>query len=54
LRLWGVWFGVWVWGATVQEVRDKLVAERQVLFDALDSVPWLTPYPSHANFILCR
>jgi len=38
----------------LQEVRDKLVAERQVLFDALDSVPWLTPYPSHANFILCR
>jgi histidinol-phosphate aminotransferase len=31
-----------------------LVAERNRLFDGLSRLPWLSPYPSSANFILCR
>ncbi len=31
-----------------------LVAERERLFDGLSRIPWLSPYPSSANFILCR
>lgn len=31
-----------------------LVAERERLFDGLSRIPWLSPYPSRANFILCR
>lgn len=31
-----------------------LVAERERLFDGLSRLPWLFPYPSSANFILCR
>jgi histidinol-phosphate aminotransferase len=31
-----------------------LVAERDRLFDGLSRIPWLSPYPSSANFILCR
>jgi histidinol-phosphate aminotransferase len=31
-----------------------LVAERQRLFEGLARIPWLSPYPSSANFILCR
>jgi histidinol-phosphate aminotransferase len=31
-----------------------LVAERERLFDGLSTIPWLSPYPSSANFILCR
>ncbi len=31
-----------------------LVAERERLFDSLSRIPWLSPYPSRANFILCR
>jgi len=38
----------------LQTVRDALVAERQRLFDALSSIPFLQPFPSHANFILAR
>lgn len=34
-------------------VRDKLIAERGRLFDALQKIPFLKPYPSQANFILC-
>ena len=36
------------------ETRDKIVAERERLFARLDALPWLSPYPSAANFILCR
>jgi histidinol-phosphate aminotransferase len=35
-------------------VGQKLVAERQRLFRALQGIAWLQPYPSQANFILCR
>ena len=31
-----------------------LVAERDRLAGALAGIPWLTPLPSHTNFILCR
>jgi histidinol-phosphate aminotransferase len=31
-----------------------LVTERERLFDSLSRIPWLSPYPSRANFILCR
>ena len=32
----------------------KIQAERARLFDQLRSIPFLHPYPSEANFILCR
>ncbi len=35
-------------------VRDALLAERGRLFEALSSISWLQPYPSEANFILCK
>ncbi len=35
-------------------VRDALVAERTRLFDMLARTPGLSPYPSAANFVLCR
>jgi histidinol-phosphate aminotransferase len=31
-----------------------LVSERERLLDSLSRIPWLSPYPSSANFILCR
>lgn len=37
-----------------QEVRDKLVTERGRLFGLLQDVLFLEPYPSSANFILCK
>lgn len=38
----------------MNDVRDKLVQERQRLREALDKLPFLTPYPSSANFVLCK
>lgn len=35
-------------------VRDLLVAERARLLEALEGVPFLEPYPSEANFVLCK
>jgi histidinol-phosphate aminotransferase len=40
--------------AYLKDVRDKLVAERGNMTAMLASVSFLEPYPSHANFILCR
>lgn len=38
-----------------QRVRDLLVVERERLSAALlEQVPYLRPFPSHANFLLCR
>ncbi|CAI5534503.1 unnamed protein product [Closterium sp. Naga37s-1] len=37
----------------LQEVRDALVRERARLMDHLTALPFLKPFPSHANFILC-
>jgi histidinol-phosphate aminotransferase len=38
----------------LQKVVVQLVDERKRLFDALSKLPWLEPYPSSANFVLCR
>jgi histidinol-phosphate aminotransferase len=35
-------------------VVEKLKAERRRLYEKLTEIPYLRPYPSHANFILCR
>ena len=35
-------------------VRNALVSERDRLFKLLQAVPFLQPYPSHANFILAK
>ncbi len=32
----------------------KIIAERERLFIELAKIPWLQPYPSQANFILCK
>ena len=46
---------VLTWGAChMQRVRDALVSERQALLEGLQSIPFLEPYPSQANFILCK
>jgi len=37
------------------EVRTALIiSERERLYGELQAIPWLEPYPSQANFILCR
>ncbi len=37
------------------EARTALIiAERERLFRELQTIPWLQPYPSQANFILCK
>jgi histidinol-phosphate aminotransferase len=33
---------------------NRIISERDRLFDALNRIPWLIPYPSKANFILCK
>ena len=33
---------------------DQIAAQREKLFRALDSLAFLTPYPSEANYIMCR
>lgn len=33
---------------------QKIIRERERLFAALREIPWLKPYPSQANFILCQ
>lgn len=33
---------------------DRIIVERGRLFEELKNVGWLKPYPSQANFILCR
>ncbi|KAG1657485.1 hypothetical protein FOA52_001400 [Chlamydomonas sp. UWO 241] len=38
----------------LQTVRDALVSERDRLFSLLQAVPYLEPFPSHANFVLCQ
>ncbi|KXZ55760.1 hypothetical protein GPECTOR_2g1310 [Gonium pectorale] len=38
----------------LNQVRDALVSERDRLFARLQEVPFLEPYPSHANFILAK
>ena len=38
----------------IDRVRNALVEERAVMFDGLKKLPYLEPYPSCANFILCK
>jgi histidinol-phosphate aminotransferase len=38
----------------LDRVRDALVTERERLIGLLRDVPFLEPYPSHANFVLCK
>lgn len=38
----------------LKENCKRIVAERQRLYNGLQAVPYLQPYPSQANFILCR
>ena len=33
---------------------DLIIAERERLYQNLKSIPWLSTYPSNANFILCK
>jgi len=40
--------------ATLQANLGKLIAERERLSAALRELGFLQPYPSHANFVLCR
>lgn len=40
--------------AYLAEVKEALVSERERLFSELQTVDYITPYPSNANFILCR
>ncbi|MGC9399587.1 MAG: histidinol-phosphate transaminase [Anaerolineae bacterium] len=39
---------------TLNERRDRIVAERERLLTQLARIPYLTPIPSHANFIYCK
>jgi histidinol-phosphate aminotransferase len=39
--------------ALFENVR-KIIAERERLFEKLSELPWLRPFPSAANFILCE
>ena len=39
-------------GSGLQEVREALVTERERLYEGLQSIPFLEPYPSHSNFVL--
>ncbi|CAN6852357.1 unnamed protein product [Brassica oleracea] len=41
-------------GKNLEDVRDALVRERERLFGLLKEVPFLNPYPSYSNFILCE
>ncbi|GLT58759.1 hypothetical protein SLA2020_316280 [Shorea laevis] len=38
----------------LEEVKEALVNERDRLFKLLKEVPFLNPYPSYSNFILCE
>ena len=40
--------------AYLERVRDALVTERGRLMAVLEGVQYLQPYPSSANFILCK
>ncbi|OAY83190.1 Histidinol-phosphate aminotransferase 2, chloroplastic [Ananas comosus] len=40
--------------AYLERVKNSLVEERERLYNLLKDVPFLKPYPSHSNFILCE
>lgn len=37
-----------------QTVKDALLQERERLYNLLKELPFLNPYPSYSNFILCE
>eukprot|EP00897_Mesotaenium_endlicherianum_P003904 jgi/Mesen1/3541/ME000198S02742 len=40
--------------AYLERVKNALIQERERLMELLQTLPFLQPYPSHANFILCN
>ncbi|XP_009365368.1 histidinol-phosphate aminotransferase, chloroplastic-like [Pyrus x bretschneideri] len=38
----------------LETVKEALLQERERLFNLLKELPFLNPYPSHSNFILCE
>jgi histidinol-phosphate aminotransferase len=40
--------------AELARIVDLLKAERRRLFSALQDIPYLKPYPTRSNFILCQ
>uniref|UniRef100_A0A803R4F7 histidinol-phosphate transaminase n=1 Tax=Cannabis sativa TaxID=3483 RepID=A0A803R4F7_CANSA len=38
----------------LENVKDALLKERERLYNLLKDVPFLNPFPSHSNFILCK
>ncbi len=38
----------------VDENISEIIRQRGFFYKTLDQIPWLKPYPSQANFILCR
>uniref|UniRef100_A0A803L043 histidinol-phosphate transaminase n=1 Tax=Chenopodium quinoa TaxID=63459 RepID=A0A803L043_CHEQI len=38
----------------LENVKEALVQERERLYKLLEEVPFLRPFPSHSNFILCE
>jgi histidinol-phosphate aminotransferase len=38
----------------LEELGRKIITERERLYLALQEIPFLSPYPSQSNFILCR
>ncbi|XP_008461461.1 histidinol-phosphate aminotransferase, chloroplastic [Cucumis melo] len=38
----------------LEKVKNALVQERERLYNLLKDVPFLNPFPSHSNFILCE
>jgi histidinol-phosphate aminotransferase len=38
----------------LQVTGQRIISERERLYKLLQSIPWLKPYPSAANFILCQ
>lgn len=40
--------------AELGAIGERILAERERLFTGLQAVPYLRPYPTQANFILCR
>ena len=37
----------------LQKRGQNIISERKRLYQALQAIPWLQPYPSNGNFILC-
>ena len=40
--------------ASLEQLGEQIIAERDRLFQKLETISWLHVYPSHSNFILCQ